>query len=135
MSPNEFCTESLCEGNSVHFTSHPCLQTLWGRELSPTEFSVCLELGQSLCSRAAFSWFSLLLPSDRTLSTQCTVSTEVQDEWLAGRCGSDPTVFAKQLPLGWIKDQPFSILSRESRIFIFPPWVNTGSSLVGRHNG
>lgn len=54
----------------------------------------------------------------------------------ANRCDSDSTVFGKQLPLGWIKDQPFSSLSRESRIISPPPpRVNSNRSLVGRHNG
>lgn len=66
--------------------------------------------------------FSLSLFSDRTLSTQNSLSTKVQDKQFADRCGSDSTVFGKQLPLGLkIKDQPFSILSRESRNSIFFP--------------
>lgn len=39
---------------------------------------------------------------------------------IADRCGSDSAVLGKQLPLGLkIKDQTFSILSRESRNLIF----------------
>lgn len=70
---------------------------------------------------SSFVRFSLLLPNNRTLSAQSALGTEVQDEQFARRCGSDSIVFGNQLLLGWIKDQPFSIFSRESRIFIFFP--------------
>lgn len=35
----------------------------------------------------------------------------------------------------WVKHQPFSLLSRESRHLIFFLWVNRNGSLIRRHNG
>lgn len=108
----------------------PCANTMGQRA-----FSLQRVRGFVQSSGAAVSPFSLPLFVDRVLSTQNGLSTKVQDKQLQIECGSDSGVFGKQLPLGLkIKDQPFSILSRESRNLIFFLWVSRNGSLIRRHN-
>lgn len=109
------------------------VQTQWGRELSPSGTSVSLV-------REFMHWSSPVTLLTPTLHGQDPEHPEWPEHWSSGqaaadRCGSDFAVFGKQLPLGLkIKDQPFSILSRESRNLIFFLWVNRNGSLIRRHN-
>lgn len=90
---------------------------------------------ESLCNGAALSQFSLLLLNDRILSTQSTLSTEVQDSLQI-----DVTVTRLCLESsclwGGLKTNRFPVLVEKVELFPPPPpRVNSNRTLVGRHNG
>lgn len=135
MSPNEFCTESLCKWNSVHVTSHPYLQTRWGKDLSPDETSVNLELGQRVyamehlchdshsCSSTTGPWAPKASWSLKFRKNSLQIDVSVTLLCLKSSC-----------LWGGLKTNHFPFLAEKVEILFFFPWVKSSRSLVGRHN-